>query len=68
MYTIERLTGAELVDAAGRITGSESTGHVISKHRTLAGARKAFSKLTGVNSRFAIFDAERTEIETCNES
>ncbi len=40
-YAIETVTGAELVDAAGRATGPESTGRVVSQHRTREAAEKA---------------------------
>lgn len=40
-WTVETVTGSRLVDAELRDMGPESTGHVVSSHRTEAAAQKS---------------------------
>jgi hypothetical protein len=49
-WTVEVTTGNTLVDATGRGTGPESTGRVLSTHRTEAAAERAADKARNVSS------------------
>jgi hypothetical protein len=44
-YTVEQITGSDLVGASGKRTGPELAGKVYSTHRTREAAERAAAKL-----------------------
>lgn len=60
-WTVETVTGSDLVDAAGRVTGPEKAGRIISTHRSREAADRAaetFRHDCPLGSEVAVFGPE----------